>query len=68
MTDLICPVCEGPAPHAMCPNCSRELVEAVRARRDQIVNDAMQKIEKEADEVFEADPTRGRGRGPKWME
>jgi predicted amidophosphoribosyltransferase len=63
-----CPECGEVVSHDICPRCARELVEAVVERRIRVVNDAIQAVEKEADEVYALDPTRGRGRGPKWMD
>lgn len=48
--------------------CIQEISDIAAQKRNQIINDAMSKISHEADEVYEKDPTRGRGRGPKWMD
>lgn len=54
--------------YALCLGCLREIGEAAEQRRNQIINDAIDKVSKEADEIYKKDPTKGRGRGPKWMD
>lgn len=65
--DAECPACGKEFAGDVCPDCVRKLVEIVEDRRLQIINAAMDEVAKEADEVYAQDPTRGRGRGPKWM-
>ena len=65
--DAKCPECGEQFVGDICPVCVRELMEAVKDRRLQVINDAMHKVAEEAEEVYAMDPTRGRGRGPEWM-
>lgn len=66
--DVKCPSCGEQFVGDICPNCVRELVTVVKERRLQIINSAMCDVDKDADKVYALDPTRGRGRGPKWMD
>lgn len=54
--------------YVLCIGCLKEVSETAVQSRNQLINDAMDKVSKEADEVYEKDPTKGRGRGPKWMD
>lgn len=66
---MTCVYCRGTSvpPYNLCEDCLRRMAEAVSHKRTQIANEAMRKISEEADEVYRQDPTKGRGRGPKWM-
>lgn len=67
---MICLGCGEPVPqnYLYCNDCIREIVETVEQKREQIFNNAARQVEHEADKVYAKDPTRGRGRGPKWMD
>lgn len=52
----------------MCMPCARDLYAVFKDTRTRIVNEVMQTMDKEADDVLKSDPTRGRGRGPKWLD
>ncbi len=67
---MTCVVCgkQLPQEHVFCLGCFQEIVETAGQKRRLIINDAMEQVSKEADEVYEKDPTKGRGRGPKWMD
>ena len=67
---MICTVCGNPVLHkyAICHDCLQNFQETVRQKRHLFINDMMDQIGKEADEVCAADPTKGKGRGPKWMD
>lgn len=54
--------------YVLCSGCLHEIGEAVEQKRNQVINDAMEQVSLEADEAYKKDPTRGRGRGPKWMD
>jgi uncharacterized membrane protein YvbJ len=67
---MICAVCgkQVPQEYVFCLDCLHDIKEAVKQKRNQVINDAMEKVSKEADEVYEKDPAKGRGRGPRWMD
>lgn len=67
MTCIICGE-QVPQNNVICIDCLRELGETVVQKRNQVINDVMKQVAQEADKVYEKDPTRGRGRGPKWMD
>jgi hypothetical protein len=65
---VICEACGNTIEEEICVTCVRKIAGAVDERRDAIINSAMHSLDEEADKVFDQDPTRGRGRGPKWMD
>ena len=54
--------------YGLCMSCLAEVEEAAMQSRYDIINGAIESIDHEAREVYKKDPTRGRGRGPKWMD
>ena len=65
--DKKCPLCGELTSRTLCLKCVQEIAGIINDKRNAIINDAMQSLDREADEVFAQDPTKGRGRGPKWM-
>lgn len=67
---MTCPICgkQVSQDYVLCLGCLEGISEAAEQKRNQVINDAMEQVSCEADEVYEKDPTRGRGRGPKWMD
>ena len=63
-----CLMCGESSSHAVCIKCTRKIAGIVEEKRNIIINNAMRSLDEEADKVFDQDPTRGRGRGPKWMD
>lgn len=63
-----CIVCGDPSPHTVCVECAKKIAGIVEEKRNMIINNAMRSLDEDADKVFDQDPTRGRGRGPKWMD
>jgi len=51
----------------VCLDCARNIYVSALNSRDNLLNEAMKKLDKDADRIYELDPTRGRGRGPKWV-
>ena len=68
-----CHICGNPSPQLvcvppMCMDCARDVYQQMKDLRTQVINNAMKHVATEADEIYRSDPTRGRGRGPKWLD
>ena len=63
-----CRVCKEAEVYPVCPSCARDMVYKVKDQRVHLINDAMRSVTEEADRVYDLDPTKGRGRGPKWLD
>lgn len=61
---MICQICGELAEQPICVHCCAELIEE---KRTIILNKHMSDIDKEADNIFELDPTGRNKRGPKWV-
>jgi hypothetical protein len=66
MKCLICK--EAPAELGICDKCMCNAAMSAEDERNRLLNDAMKDISDDAERIFEEDPTKGRGRGPKWMD
>lgn len=66
---MTCLICSAPSEHNVCAACIKEGIGAAQKRQDDIVQDAINYIKTGAEQLYrEVDTTKGRGRGPKWME
>jgi hypothetical protein len=45
----------------------KEFLKLIKVEHIAFVNSIFKRLEKEADDIYEKDPTKGRGRGPKWI-
>lgn len=65
---VVCPTCKTVCHGDTCLECVSRMANALKMKRENVVNEAMSSLTKEANEVLRKDPTRGRGRGPKWID
>lgn len=59
--------CGELSPQPICLSCCKAFAELIAEKRIAFTNNLFKQFEKEADDIYEKDPTKGRGRGPKWM-